>query len=98
KPEKLLERIIKASSNENDIVFDPFCGGGTTLAVAEKLKRNWIGIDVTYLAIDIIKNRFNKIRNDGFKVEDFIIDGEPKDLYSAEKMAENPYQFQVWCA
>jgi DNA modification methylase len=48
KPEALLERIIKASSNEGDVVLDAFCGCGTTVAVAEKLKRRWIGIDITY--------------------------------------------------
>lgn len=48
KPEKLLERIVKASSNEGDIVLDAYCGCGTSIAVAERLKRNWIGIDITY--------------------------------------------------
>ncbi len=57
KPEALLERIIEACSNEGDLVLDPFCGCGTTIAVAEKLKRKWIGIDVTYLAIDLMERR-----------------------------------------
>ncbi|MEK7397596.1 MAG: site-specific DNA-methyltransferase, partial [Candidatus Poribacteria bacterium] len=57
KPEHLLERIIKASSNEGDIVLDPFCGCGTTVIEAQKLNRNWIGIDITHLAINIIKLR-----------------------------------------
>ncbi|MBA3725801.1 MAG: restriction endonuclease [Armatimonadetes bacterium] len=57
KPEALLERIILASSNEGDLVLDPFCGCGTTIAVAEKLKRRWIGIDVTYLAVDLMERR-----------------------------------------
>ena len=57
KPETLLERIIRAASNEGDIVLDPFCGCGTAVAVAERLKRRWIGIDVTYLAIDLIRKR-----------------------------------------
>ena len=51
KPEALLERIIQASSNEGDIVLDPFCGCGTTITVAERLKRRWLGIDITHLAI-----------------------------------------------
>lgn len=57
KPEALLERIIQASSNEGDVVLDPFCGCGTTVAVAERLKRRWIGIDVTYLAVDLMERR-----------------------------------------
>ena len=57
KPEALLERIIKASSNENDIVADFFCGSGTTLAVAEKLGRKWIGCDNNLKAIETIKSR-----------------------------------------
>ena len=54
KPEALLERIIAASSNEGDVVLDPFCGCGTTVAAAQKLKRRWIGIDITHLAITLI--------------------------------------------
>ena len=57
KPEALLERIIKASSNEGDLVLDPFCGCGTAVAVAQKLNRKWIGIDITHLAITLIKKR-----------------------------------------
>jgi site-specific DNA-methyltransferase (adenine-specific) len=57
KPEALLERVIRASSNEGDVVLDPFCGCGTAIAVAERLKRRWIGIDTTHLAIDIIRER-----------------------------------------
>ena len=61
KPEALLERVIKASSKEGDWVFDPFCGCGTTVAAAEKLKRNWVGIDITTLAINLIKHRLQVI-------------------------------------
>ncbi len=57
KPEALLERIIKASSNEGDVVLDPFCGCGTTVQVAQRLNRRWIGIDITHLAIGLIKKR-----------------------------------------
>jgi len=96
KPEALLERIIRASSNDDDLVLDPFCGCGTTIAVAQGYGRNWIGIDVTYLSIDIIKKRLEK---NGIKEGiHFEIDGEPTDLYSAEKLAErNSWQFQIWC-
>ena len=62
KPEKLLERVIKASSNEGSIVLDCFCGSGTTLAVAEKLKRKWIGCDINKNAIDICEKRINKLK------------------------------------
>jgi adenine specific DNA methylase Mod len=95
KPEKLLERIIKASSNENDLVLDPFCGCGTTIAVAEKLRRQWIGIDITYLAIDVIKKRLEK--NHIKENEHFQVYGEPKDVYSAGQLAkQKPFQFEVW--
>ena len=59
KPEALLERIIKASSNEGDVVLDPFCGCGTTVQVAQRLNRRWIGIDITHLAIGLIKKRLS---------------------------------------
>lgn len=95
KPEELLERFIKASSNEGDTVLDPFCGCGTAVAVAEKLNRKWIGIDITYLAIDVIKKRLEKHQikeNKNFKVY-----GDPKEVYSAEQLAEqDPFQFEVW--
>ena len=61
KPEKLLERIIKASSNEGDIVLDPFCGCGTTIVVAHKLNRRWIGIDINEASIEVIKMRMDKM-------------------------------------
>ena len=59
KPLQLLERVIEASSNEGDIVLDPFCGCGTTIHAAQKLDRYWIGIDVTHLAISLIEKRLN---------------------------------------
>jgi hypothetical protein len=76
-------------------VLDPFCGCGTTVAVAQKLRRNWIGIDITYLSIDIIKKRFEK---SGIKEKvDFIIKGDPEDCYSAERLARyDSFQFQYW--
>ncbi len=96
KPEALLERIVRASTNEGDSVLDPFCGCGTTIAVAQSLGRKWIGIDITYLAIDVIKKRLEK--NGIQQGVDFVIDGEPTDVYSAEKFAEqDPFQFQLWC-
>jgi len=93
KPEKLLERIIKASSNPGDIVLDPFCGCGTTVAVAERLGRQWIGIDIATISIDIMKDRLLK---QSPKIE-IKIDGLPKDLEGAIKLAESDkYNFQNW--
>lgn len=96
KPEVLLERIIKASSNEGDIILDPFCGCGTTISVAQKFNRRWIGIDITHLAIGLIKHRLQ----DTFGSEinsSYEVIGEPTDLAGAEILAkEYPYQFQWW--
>jgi len=94
KPETLLERIIKASSNEGDMVLDPFCGCGTTIAAAQKLKRRWIGIDITHLAITLMKKRLL----DAFGTEaKFVVQGEPTSLPDAAALAESdPYQFQWW--
>lgn len=92
KPEKLLERVVLASSKEGDVILDPFCGCGTAVAVAHRLKREWIGIDVTHLAINLIKRRMK----DAFDIEVEAI-GEPVSLPDAEALAElNPYQFQWW--
>jgi adenine specific DNA methylase Mod len=93
KPLQLLERIIKVSSNEGDVVLDPFCGCGTAVHAAEKLKRKWIGIDITHLAISLIENRLK----DAFPGIEFDILGTPKDLEGAGNLAErNKYQFQWW--
>jgi site-specific DNA-methyltransferase (adenine-specific) len=96
KPESLLERIIQASSKEGDIILDPFCGCGTTVTTAQKLNRNWIGIDITHLAINIIKLRLKSM----FGIEpkkDYKVIGEPEDLTSAIALAsQNRYQFQWW--
>jgi len=92
KPVALLERIIKASSNENDVILDPFCGCGTAVIAAEELKRHWIGIDITYLAINLIKNRLN----DTYPNVEFEVRGEPRDLDSARELAKDRYQFQWW--
>ena len=94
KPEALLERVIIASSNEEDIVLDPFCGCGTTITVAEKLKRKWIGIDVTHLAISLMRHRLKDSFGDKVKFE---VIGEPIDLKGAEALAkQDRYQFEWW--
>jgi DNA modification methylase len=94
KPEALLERIIKASSNEGDVVLDPFCGCGTAIAVAQRLNRRWIGIDITHLAVALIKHRLYDMFGD--KIQYRVV-GEPVSLPDARALAENdPYQFQWW--
>ena len=95
KPEALLERIISASSAKGDIVFDPFCGCGTTVSVAEKLNRKWIGIDITHLAIALMKHRLESAY--GGELSPYEIIGAPKDTSSATALAEqNKYQFEWW--
>lgn len=96
KPEALLDRIIKASSNEGDLVLDPFCGCGTAITVAHKLKRRWIGIDITHLAVNLMKYRLQDTFGEAVKAEYDVI-GEPTDIAGAEQLAgEDPYQFQWW--
>jgi site-specific DNA-methyltransferase (adenine-specific) len=96
KPVALLERIVLASSNEGDVVLDPFCGCGTTIAAAHKLNRNWIGIDITQLSIALQKYRLQ----DSFQLaakKDYEVVGEPQDLQSARALAnDDRYQFQWW--
>jgi DNA modification methylase len=95
KPETLLERIIKASSDEGDIVLDPFCGCGTTISVAERLHRKWIGVDITHLAITLIRHRLHDTH--GSELCPYEVLGDPKDLASAQALAqEDRYQFQWW--
>jgi hypothetical protein len=93
KPLALLERIIKASSNEGDVVLDPFCGCGTAVHAAQKLNRQWVGIDITHLAISLIEKRLR----DAFPSISFEVHGTPKDLDGAKDLAaRNKYQFQWW--
>ena len=93
KPLALLERMIKASSNEGDIVLDPFCGCGTALVAAHKLNREWVGIDITHLAIAVMKRRLQ----DHFPGIQVKVIGEPVDLPSSKELAkQDRYQFQWW--
>ena len=93
KPLALLERIIEASSNKGDIVLDPFCGCGTAVHAAQKLGRDWIGIDITHLSISLIEKRMK----DAFPGLEFPVHGTPKDLEGARNLAErDKYQFQWW--
>jgi DNA modification methylase len=94
KPLALLEGIILASSNKGDVVLDPFCGCGTAVHAAEMLKRQWIGIDVTHLAISLIEKRLKDAFGDSCK---FKVEGTPEDLASAADLAaRDKYQFQWW--
>ena len=96
KPEALLERIIRASSNEGDVVLDPFCGCGTAVAAAQKLGRRWTGIDITHLAVALMKSRL-KTAFDLEPGRDYDVVGEPQDEGSARALWEqDPYQFQFW--
>jgi site-specific DNA-methyltransferase (adenine-specific) len=94
KPEALLDRIIGASSNVGDVVLDPFCGCGTTIASAQRLGRRWIGIDITHLAIGLIRNRLAD--SHGSEVA-YSVHGEPVTLEDAEELAaQDKFQFQAW--
>ncbi|RLC44093.1 MAG: site-specific DNA-methyltransferase, partial [Candidatus Coatesbacteria bacterium] len=96
KPEALLKRIISASSNEGDIVLDPFCGCGTTIAAAQRLNRRWLGIDITHLAIALIKHRLQDSFGEHIK-DSYDVVGEPVSISGAMELAkQDPYQFQWW--
>ncbi len=93
KPLALLERIIEASSNKGDVVLDPFCGCGTAVHAAQALGREWIGIDITHLAISLIEKRMR----DAFPKIVFEVHGTPMDFEGARNLAErDKYQFQWW--
>ncbi len=94
KPVALLERIIAASSNPGDVVLDPFCGCGTTVHAAQKLGRQWLGIDVTHLAISLIERRLRDAFKDQVQFETI---GVPKDIGAARKLAEtDKHEFEKW--
>ena len=96
KPEALLERIIRASSNEGDVMLDPFCGCGTAVVAAQKLGRQWLGIDITHLAVALMKNRL-KTAFDLEPGRDYQVVGEPTDAGSARALWEqDPFQFEFW--
>jgi site-specific DNA-methyltransferase (adenine-specific) len=86
KPEALLDRIITISSNENDVILDAYCGCGTTVAVAQKLKRKWIGIDITYQSISLVLRRLEKAFG-AAALDNIKTDGIPSDMRSAEALA-----------
>ncbi len=93
KPLALMERLILTSSNEGDLVLDPFCGCGTTIHAAEAHHRRWLGIDVTHYAVSVIEDRLKR----HFPKIDFDVWGRPMDLDGARDLARrNKYQFQWW--
>lgn len=97
KPVSLLKRIIKTATDEGDVVLDPFCGCGTTIMAAQELKRKWLGIDITHLAISLIRARLKELHVIAGK--DYKIIGEPADLESAIDLMQvdkTGYQFQWW--
>jgi DNA modification methylase len=92
KPEALLEKIIKASSNKGDVVLDSFCGCGTSLAVAQKLNRHWVGIDISPTAIKLVEKRLNKLG--ARKDETYITINTPTT--DNDLKAFKPFEFQNW--
>ena len=95
KPEALLERIINASSNEGDVVLDPFCGCGTATVAAERLNRRWIGIDITHLAMSLMRHRLRDTFGDELRPYEVV--GVPQDPASAAALAQHDrYQFEWW--
>lgn len=96
KPLGLLSRIIKASSNPGDIVLDPFCGCGTTVDAAQRLDRSWIGIDITFLAIDLIRKRLRHAHGDDIE-KTYHVTGIPIDVEGAVALFEdNRFDFERW--
>lgn len=100
KPEMLLQRIIATSSNEGDTVLDAYCGCGTTIAVSQRLNRNWIGIDITYQSISLILKRLEDTFGKSI-TNDIILDGIPKDISSARALANKKddrvrKEFEKW--
>jgi DNA modification methylase len=94
KPEALLQRIILGCTDEDDLVLDPFCGCGTTIAAAQRLGRRWVGVDITHLAINLIRARLRDAYNEGAQ---FDVVGEPTTSEDAAALARSdPYQFQWW--
>ena len=96
KPEALLGRIIEASSNRGDLVLDPFCGCGTATVAAHRLDRQWIGLDITYLAVDLMRRRLVDTFPADFP-DGVHEDGAPHDEAGVRALAEqSPLQFQYW--
>jgi DNA modification methylase len=101
KPEALLERIIKSSSNDGDTILDAYCGCGTTVVAAERLNRRWIGIDITYQSISLILRRLQDTFPDRDVLTGIILDGIPQDMGAAQALAHKKddrvrKEFEKW--
>jgi DNA modification methylase len=96
KPRALLERVIAASSNEGDVILDPFCGCGTSVDAAQRVNRAWIGIDITYIAVDLITKRLRHTYTDSV-LHTFDVNGIPKDVAAARALfGQSPFDFERW--
>ncbi len=96
KPLVLLDRIIEASSQPGDVVLDPFCGCGTAVVAAQRLGREWIGVDITHLAVGLIRSRLRDVFGQSIETT-YDVTGEPQDLAGAEQLAsEDKFQFEAW--
>jgi site-specific DNA-methyltransferase (adenine-specific) len=96
KPISLLERIITATTSEGDVVLDPFCGCGTTVDAAQSLKRKWLGIDVTYIAVDLIRKRLRHTFGDDIE-NSYDVLGIPRDRAGAFALfSHSPFDFERW--
>jgi hypothetical protein len=100
KPEALLDLVIKASSKEGDVVLDAYCGCGTTVAVSQRLNRQWIGIDITYQSVSLILRRLEESFGKGV-LDNILLNGIPKDMKSAEALANKSddrtrKEFEKW--
>lgn len=96
KPLRLLERIISAATKPGDVVLDPFCGCGTAVDAAQKLGRRWIGIDITYISVDLIIKRLMATHGQSV-MDDVEVDGIPFDMQSAQRLFDqSPFDFERW--
>jgi SAM-dependent methyltransferase len=96
KPVALLERILTVSSNPGDVVLDPFCGCGTTVDAAQRLGRQWIGIDITFIAIDLIEKRLRHAYGESV-TKTYQVDGIPHDMGAAQALFDqSPFDFERW--
>lgn len=96
KPLQLIERIIRLCTNQGDVVLDPFCGCGTTVDAAVRLKRRWIGIDITYIAVDLIEKRLRHTHGEQIR-DTYTVEGIPRDLGGARALFEqSPFDFERW--
>jgi len=96
KPLALMERILEASSNPGEVVLDPFCGCGTTIDAAVKLDREWLGIDITYIAVGLIQARLKDTYGEAIK-DTYKVEGIPRDLHGAQALFNSsPFDFERW--